>query len=129
MQYNQSGCTRLYKKQEGIQHLERLHRSLSNPGSADIDEEAIIDADKEGFDWASPTDWHYEDGSIAEGDIEAAQAYCLLTLRLRPMLPSILHSSSARCVLCNRWSTKAVRKYNPATNANIGLYLYFLRNS
>ena len=29
MQYNQSGCTRLYKKQEGIQHPERLHRSLS----------------------------------------------------------------------------------------------------
>ena len=68
MQYNQSGDVLDYIKNKKVFNIQNGYIDLpKKPGlGLDIDEEAVIDADKEGFDWASPTDWHYEDGSIAE---------------------------------------------------------------
>ncbi|MCH2614791.1 MAG: hypothetical protein MKZ70_08900 [Opitutales bacterium] len=68
MQYNQSGDVLDYIKNKKVFNIQNGYIDLpQKPGlGLDIDEEAVIDADKEGFDWASPTDWHYEDGSIAE---------------------------------------------------------------
>lgn len=58
------------------------------------------------------------------GDIEAAQAYCLLTLQAGgpcySSYPSFIFSSM-RFVQSMVNQRRAVRKYNPATNANIGL--------
>lgn len=68
MQYNESGDLLDYVKNKEVFNVEESYIDLPKlPGlGVDIDEEAVIEADKEGFDWSQPNRWHYEDGSIAE---------------------------------------------------------------
>ena len=68
MQYNESGDLLDYVKNKDVFAVKDSYIDLPKlPGlGVEVDEEAVIEADKEGFDWAQPNSWHYEDGSIAE---------------------------------------------------------------
>jgi galactonate dehydratase len=67
MQYNDSGDLTDCIKNKDVFNVTDGYLSLPKlPGlGIDIDEEAVIAADKEGFVWRD-RDWRYEDGSIAE---------------------------------------------------------------
>ena len=68
MQYNESGDILDYVKNKDVFDVKEGYIDLPHlPGlGVDIDEEAVVEADKEGFDWTQPNRWSYEDGSIAE---------------------------------------------------------------
>ncbi len=68
MQYNESADLLDYVKNKEVFSVENGYIDLPRlPGlGIEIDEEAVIEADKEGFDWTQPIHWQYEDGSIAE---------------------------------------------------------------
>ncbi|MDA0349239.1 MAG: galactonate dehydratase [Verrucomicrobia bacterium] len=67
MQYNTSGDLLDCVKNKDVFDITDGYLSLPKlPGlGIDIDEEAVIENDKEGFAW-KPRDWRHEDGSVAE---------------------------------------------------------------
>jgi len=67
MQYNTTGDLLDCVKNKDVFDITDGYLSLPKlPGlGIDIDEEAVIEKDKEGFDW-KPRDWDHEDGSVAE---------------------------------------------------------------
>ena len=67
MQYNTGADLQDYIKNKDVFDVTDGYLSLpSLPGlGIDIDEDAVIEADKEGFSWQD-RDWRHEDGSVAE---------------------------------------------------------------
>ncbi|QXD26435.1 hypothetical protein F7C95_08890 [Opitutia bacterium ISCC 51] len=67
MQYNTNGDLQDYIKNKDVFNVTDGYLSLPTlPGlGVDIVEDAVIEADKEGFTWHD-RDWRHEDGSIAE---------------------------------------------------------------
>ena len=67
IQYNTNGDLYDYIKNKDVFDVTDGYLSLPTlPGlGVDIDEDAVIEADKEGFTWQD-RDWRHEDGSIAE---------------------------------------------------------------
>ncbi len=67
MQYNTNGDLLDYVKNKDVFDVTDGYLSLPQlPGlGIDVDEDAVIEADKEGFTW-EPRNWRHEDGSVAE---------------------------------------------------------------
>lgn len=67
MQYNTNGDLLDYVKNKDVFDVSDGYLNLPQlPGlGIDVDEDAVIEADKEGFTW-EPRNWRHEDGSVAE---------------------------------------------------------------